>query len=56
MTMIIIILITRMALSRAHTSAEAADVAKWSLLNKYWVTQGVWRRLTRPVTVTLTPT
>ena len=27
---------TRMALSRAHTSAKAADVTKLLLLNKHW--------------------
>jgi len=32
---------TRMTLSRAHTSAKAADVAKLSLSNKRWVTRNV---------------
>ena len=37
----IIIIITRMAFSRAHTSGEAADVTKLLLLKKCRVTQPV---------------
>jgi len=45
-----------MTLSRAHTSAKAADVTKLLLLNKYRITRILTRGVYLHLTVTLTLT